>query len=258
MQYVRSAGPTGAEQTIASVAAPAAIQSATSAAASGTAPTFAGGLSQSALLAAQDDSSGRSGGSQGGGSGASGGGSGGLTAEEQAVVAEMKATDAKVRAHEMAHLAAGGQFASGPTYEFQRGPDGGMYAVAGEVSIDTSPVRGDPAATIAKAEQVRAAAMAPAEPSAQDRKVAAAAAQMAAQASAELAKQQTGEAEGTEGGNGTQSATRPPDDAEAGRTATNPLDPGKDEAAARNAARSYDAVTALVAAIQQQTVSIAA
>ncbi len=252
MQYVRSAGPSAAEETIASVAAPAAIQSTTSAAASGIAPTFAGGLAQSALLAAQQDASDRSG---SGGGGGSNGGSGGLTPEEQAIVAEMKATDAKVRAHEMAHLAAGGQFASGPTYEYQRGPDGGMYVVAGEVQIDTSPVRGDPEATIAKALQVQAAALAPAEPSAQDRKVAAAAAQMAAQASAELAKQKTGEGDDSDQ---TRSLTRPQDDDDTRRNGINPLDPRNDESAARNAARSYDAVTAMVAAIQQQTVSIAA
>ncbi|MFX5493970.1 putative metalloprotease CJM1_0395 family protein, partial [Acinetobacter baumannii] len=91
----------------------------------------------------------------------------------------------KVRAHEMAHLAAGGQFASGPSSEFEKGPDGGLYAVAGEGSIDTSPIPGDPEGTIAKANQIRAAALAPGDPSAQDRSVANAAAQMAAKAGAQ-------------------------------------------------------------------------
>ena len=53
------------------------------------------------------------------------------------------------------------------------GPDGNRYAIGGEVSIDVAPVDGDPEATIAKMEIVKAAALAPAEPSAQDRKVAA-------------------------------------------------------------------------------------
>ena len=54
-------------------------------------------------------------------------------------------------------------------------------------SIDASPVKDNPRATEQKALQIQAAALAPADPSAQDRKVAAQAAQMAAQALAELA-----------------------------------------------------------------------
>ncbi|MEM6357195.1 MAG: putative metalloprotease CJM1_0395 family protein, partial [Pseudomonadota bacterium] len=42
----------------------------------------------------------------------------------------------------------------------------------GSVSIDVSPVPGDPEATIAKMQQVKAAALAPAEPSSADRRVA--------------------------------------------------------------------------------------
>jgi hypothetical protein len=50
-----------------------------------------------------------------------------------------------------------------------------LYAVSGEVSIDSSPVKGDPKATVRKMEQVVRAALAPAQPSGQDRAVAAAA-----------------------------------------------------------------------------------
>ena len=57
------------------------------------------------------------------------------------------------------------------------------------MGIDTSPISGDPEATIDKAQQIRKAAMAPAQPSAQDQRVAAAATQMEAQARAELSKQ---------------------------------------------------------------------
>ncbi|MEQ9643722.1 MAG: putative metalloprotease CJM1_0395 family protein [Alphaproteobacteria bacterium] len=96
-----------------------------------------------------------------------------LTEQERAEVAELKARDVEVRAHERAHAAAGGQHAGSPSYEFQRGPDGRDYAVGGEVPIDSSPIAGDPKATIEKMEQVKAAALAPAEPSGQDRKVAA-------------------------------------------------------------------------------------
>jgi hypothetical protein len=73
------------------------------------------------------------------------------------------------------------------SFTYQRGPDGAQYAVGGEVSIDLSPVQGDPQATIEKMRIVRAAAMAPAEPSGQDRAVAAQAMQIMLQAQSELA-----------------------------------------------------------------------
>lgn len=104
-------------------------------------------------------------------------------------ITELKAIDRKVRAHEAAHLAAAGGLArGGASFTYTQGPDGKNYAVGGEVAIDTSPVAGDPAATLAKAQQIQAAALAPSDPSPQDRSVAAAAAAMAAQAQAELAK----------------------------------------------------------------------
>jgi hypothetical protein len=114
-----------------------------------------------------------------------------FTREELAQIAELKRRDREVRAHEQAHLAAAGQYAkSGPQYTYQKGPDGKNYAVGGEVQIDASPVRGDPEATLRKAEQVRRAANAPASPSSQDRSVAADAAAIAIQARIELAKEQ--------------------------------------------------------------------
>jgi hypothetical protein len=64
--------------------------------------------------------------------------------------------------------------------------------VGGKVGTDTSPVSGDPAATIAKAQVIEAAANAPVDPSAQDKSVAAAAAAMEQAARQELAKQQRG------------------------------------------------------------------
>lgn len=113
----------------------------------------------------------------------------------RAQLAELKATDAAVRAHEAAHLAAAGSYAtSGPSYTYERGPDGRRYAVGGEVGIDTSAVRGDPEATIAKARQVEQAALAPAQPSGQDLRIAGAARATAQQAQLELAQQQRAEA----------------------------------------------------------------
>lgn len=106
---------------------------------------------------------------------------------EQAEVRELAARDREVRAHEQAHMAVGGQYAGGVSYDYSRGPDGRLYATGGSVSIDISPVSGDPAATITKMQQVQRAALAPAEPSGQDRAVAAQAAQLIAQARAEIA-----------------------------------------------------------------------
>lgn len=92
-----------------------------------------------------------------------------LSDEELQQLSELKVRDREVRAHEAAHQAVGGQYAGAMSFTYQRGPDGAQYAVGGEVSIDVSPVEGDPQATIEKMRVVRAAAMAPAEPSGQDR-----------------------------------------------------------------------------------------
>ncbi len=103
----------------------------------------------------------------------SGAGTEGLTKEEKAEVADLKHRDAETRRHEQAHANTGGPYAGTPSYTFERGPDGRSYAVAGTTPIDVAPVSGDAAATLRKMEMVKRAALAPAEPSAQDRKVAA-------------------------------------------------------------------------------------
>lgn len=105
----------------------------------------------------------------------------------QQVLSQLRARDQEVRTHEQAHLSAAGQYAtSGIKYSYQTGPDGQRYAVGGSVGIDTSPVAGDPEATLQKARVVQRAALAPAEPSGQDMKVAAQASQMMMQAQAEI------------------------------------------------------------------------
>lgn len=114
---------------------------------------------------------------------------------EQEQIQALAARDREVRAHEQAHAAVAGQYASSPTYSFVRGPDGVSYAVAGEINVDTSPIPGDPEATLRKAQQLRRAANAPAEPSAQDGRVAALAAQMELEARAELRIKEITEAE---------------------------------------------------------------
>jgi len=125
----------------------------------------------------------------------------GLTPEEQQQVAELKKIDRQVRQHEMAHMAAGaGLVTSGASYTYSKGPDGVNYAVAGEVRIDTSPGR-TPEETVTRAQRIRAAALAPADPSPQDRSVAAAATQMEMSARMEIAQQRSAEirGEGDEG-----------------------------------------------------------
>ncbi len=115
-----------------------------------------------------------------------------LTPEEQEVVAELSARDREVRAHEQAHATVGGHLAGSPSYEFESGPDGKRYAVAGEVPIELREGR-DPEETLRNAQIVRRAALAPAEPSPQDRSVAAAASQMEARARAEILEERAAE-----------------------------------------------------------------
>ncbi|MFT7487009.1 MAG: hypothetical protein ACI9F9_002867 [Candidatus Paceibacteria bacterium] len=111
-----------------------------------------------------------------------------LTQKETEQVRELKARDAEVRAHEAAHASAAGSLASGgPSYDYQRGPDGVNYAVGGEVGISLG-TGSTPEERVANAAQAQRAANAPANPSGQDRAVAAQAAQIAASARAEIAK----------------------------------------------------------------------
>ncbi len=105
--------------------------------------------------------------------------------QEQREINQLSARDREVRAHEAAHAAVGGQYAGAPSYDFERGPDGVNYAVGGEVSIDTGRAA-TPEETIQKAQTIRRAALAPVDPSPQDRRVAALASRMESQARAEI------------------------------------------------------------------------
>ena len=91
-----------------------------------------------------------------------------LSEDEFKMIEDLKMRDREVKAHEQAHKSVGGQYTGAISYSYQAGPDGKRYAVGGEVPIDVSPVSGDPQATMTKMTIVRAAATAPAEPSAQD------------------------------------------------------------------------------------------
>ena len=121
--------------------------------------------------------------------------------QEQQQIKELKARDTEVRVHEQAHAAVGGQHAGSPSYGYELGPDGTNYAVSGEVQIDVSEVPNDPQATIDKMQTVRAAALAPAEPSGADRSIAADATQKMAAAQAELAMPEEEQSEDDEQSN---------------------------------------------------------
>jgi hypothetical protein len=129
-----------------------------------------------------------------------------LTEEDQSRIRELESTDRKVRQHEQAHMAAGGGLVtSGASYTYTQGPDGKRYVTGGEVGIDTSEGR-TPEETLTRARQIRRAALAPADPSPQDRNVAAAASQMEMQALQEIAQQQLEASKGEEGGAGADAA----------------------------------------------------
>ena len=141
---------------------------------------------------------------------------------EQAAIDALEQRDQEVRNHEQAHQATCGQYASAPSYSTQRGPDGESYAIGGEVQIDIS-AESEPAATIRKMQQVRAAALAPAEPSSQDRSVAAKANQLESKARAELQSQQAGNATAT-------AKTSASSNADQTSTASEPDDSSKSQA----------------------------
>jgi len=161
-----------------------------------------------------------------------------LSPEDKRVVVDMQARDREVRAHEQAHVSVGGRYVtSGPTYEYEKGPDKKQYAVGGEVGIDSSPVKNDPEATIAKMQIVRAAALAPPDPSGQDRAVASAASREEGLARAELREQRSAEANeraenGTQKNGDSQNSAQNKDPQQSGRVVadaisayTKPFDP---------------------------------
>ena len=113
-----------------------------------------------------------------------------LTPEQERRIRELEAIDREVHAHEQAHISVGADLIlSGPTYEYETGPDEKRYAVGGEVTIDTSPAR-TPEETIPKAQHIRETALAPVDPSAQDHRVASIATQLEGDARVALQTQQ--------------------------------------------------------------------
>lgn len=114
-----------------------------------------------------------------------------LSPQELRLLKQLEQTDREVRQHELAHQIAGGPYTGGASFQYEMGPDGKRYAVAGEVSVDYGPVTGDPQATIEKMKTVIAAALAPADPSPADHQIATRARQNLLLAQLELGQQQT-------------------------------------------------------------------
>ncbi|MBX3682038.1 MAG: hypothetical protein KF731_05110 [Thauera sp.] len=139
------------------------------------------------------------GGRRQGARGRSGGGRHALKAEQRQV-AELAERDREVRAHEMC-MSPRRRRPGDPGRQLHLSARTAQrYAIGGEVGIDTSPGR-SPEESLSKAERIRAAALAPAEPSGQDRQVAAQASRMASDARMEIARR-----EFEQGGAGTEAA----------------------------------------------------
>lgn len=109
-----------------------------------------------------------------------------ISSEQLREIQKLQQRDAEVKAHEQAHLSTAGQYAAGgASFSYTTGPNGKRYATGGEVPIDLSKEK-DPQATLMKMTQVRRAALAPANPSAADRNIAARASMIAADAMSEI------------------------------------------------------------------------
>ena len=119
-----------------------------------------------------------------------------LSPDEKRLVQDLQSRDAEVRAHESAHKS-GGASTGAATYTYQKGPDGRMYAIGGEVSVSFK-TGSTPQETIANAQAVIAAALAPADPSGQDMAVASSAMVMMMKAQQQLARETQEEVLGKE------------------------------------------------------------
>lgn len=95
-----------------------------------------------------------------------------LSDDDQTTIQRMKAIENQVIAHEQAHKSAGGSLAGSASYSYTTGPDGKRYISGGEVSIST-PATDDKERKVKLLDRVKQAALAPAQPSPQDIRVAA-------------------------------------------------------------------------------------
>ncbi len=109
-----------------------------------------------------------------------------LSEEEEKELEKMQKREDEVIKHEQAHKsAAGGLSVTRAQYEYVQGTDGKMYVKDGEVELKVKE-EDDPQKNKENAEQLKRAALAPEEPSAQDMKVAQEADKMIQKANQEL------------------------------------------------------------------------
>ncbi len=91
---------------------------------------------------------------------------------ENIAQSKLQLADVGTRAHERSHFFSAGGLASGtPNYDYATGPDGELYAVAGDVRVSTTPTT-DPEKASRDAAGIALAATAAGDASAQDLKVA--------------------------------------------------------------------------------------
>ena len=108
---------------------------------------------------------------------------------------ELRVIEQKVKAHELAHKSVGGELAGPVKYKYTKGPDGKLYITGGEVPLKLKEGK-TPEETIEIAQKIRRAALAPANPSPQDRAVAAKATAMEIKARVEMLTKGEEEQEG--------------------------------------------------------------
>ena len=114
---------------------------------------------------------------------------------------ELENIQREVVAHEAAHQAAAGEFGGGVSYSYTE-IDGKTYITGGEVPIKLKEGR-TPEETLRNMQQVQRAASAPADPSGQDRAVAAKAAAIASKARQQIIQEDSQETHETEIARGT-------------------------------------------------------
>ena len=110
--------------------------------------------------------------------------------EKEAQAKELENIQREVIAHENAHKATAGEFGGEISYSYTEGPDGKSYIISGEVPIKFKE-GSTPEETLRNMQQVQRAANAPADPSGQDRQVAAKAAALASKARQEIIHEKT-------------------------------------------------------------------
>lgn len=97
----------------------------------------------------------------------------------------LRVAEQKVRMHELAHKTVAGDLAGPVRYRYTKGPDGKLYITGGEVPLRLKEGR-TPEETLEIAQKVKRAALAPINPSPQDRAIAARATAMEMKARMEM------------------------------------------------------------------------